>query len=45
MIIDFGMARTADQAATKVAWGGTPGRLSTGWKGGWTNPQKPVVLR
>lgn len=25
VIIDFGMARTAEQAATKVAWGGTPG--------------------
>ena len=28
VIIDFGMARTADQAVTKVAWGGTPGHAA-----------------
>lgn len=28
VLVDFGLARTADQDATKVAWGGTPGYVA-----------------
>ncbi len=30
---------------TRVEWEALLDRLSAGWKGGWANPKKPVLLR